>query len=104
MSAMRKQQQTNPNSQNTALIEAFRRINYTSTPTAAQVPPAINGTANINDPGNGNGRSSEDGLANYTLQGVMQWLNGEYRRYERDRNVWEIEKASLQVGIFVRSY
>ena len=39
----------------------------------------------------------DDPLANYTLQGVMQWLNGEYRRYERERNTWEIERAKLVV-------
>ena len=50
--------------------------------------------------GNGNGTTSangEDPVANYTLQGVMQWLNGEYRRYERERNNWEIERAALVV-------
>jgi hypothetical protein len=31
----------------------------------------------------------------------MQWLNGEYRRYERDRNNWEIERAALVVFILV---
>jgi len=59
-----------------------------------------NGNGNgINGNGNGNGPlpSLEDITANYTLQGVMQWLNGEYRRYERDRNTWEIERASLVV-------
>ena len=45
--------------------------------------------------------SNEDPVANYTLQGVMQWLNGEYRRYERERNAWEIEKASLLVRILL---
>ena len=58
----------------------------------------INGNGGImNDNGNGQGQTTEDPVANYTLQGVMQWLNGEYRRYERDRNTWEIERASLVV-------
>lgn len=47
-----------------------------------------------------NNSAAEDPVANYTLQGVMQWLNGEYRRYERERNAWEIERASLVVGSF----
>ena len=51
-----------------------------------------------NNNGNGTNPSIEDPVANYTLQGVMQWLNGEYRRYERDRNAWEIERASLVVA------
>jgi hypothetical protein len=56
--------------------------------------------------GNGNGTTSangEDPAANYTLQGVMQWLNGEYRRYERERNNWEIERAALVVLVSVVS-
>jgi hypothetical protein len=59
-----------------------------------------NGNGNVNgiNNGNGNGQTQpEDPVANYTLQGVMQWLNGEYRRYERERNTWEIERASLVV-------
>jgi Striatin family len=56
----------------------------------------VNGT---NGNGNGNGATQEDPVANYSLQGVMQWLNGEYRRYERERNTWEIERASLVVCV-----
>jgi len=71
-------------------------------PTPSHLP---NGTASPNPgngvpPLNGNGTNPplpEDPVANYTLQGVMRWLNGEYRRYERDRNAWEIERASLVV-------
>ena len=53
---------------------------------------------------NGNGTAAmsangEDPVAGYTLQGVMQWLNGEYRRYERERNNWEIERAALVVWV-----
>ena len=55
----------------------------------------LNATNNGN--GNGQAQSVEDPMANYTLQGVMQWLNGEYRRYERERNAWAIERASLVV-------
>ena len=74
-------------------------------PPSSNPPPALpNGTGNGNINGNnnpnsnnGNGTSNEDPVANYTLQGVMQWLNGEYRRYERERNAWEIERASLVV-------
>ena len=58
--------------------------------------PQVNGNTGN---GNGNGAPGEGGdpVANYTLQGVMQWLNGEYRRFERERNSWEIERASLVV-------
>lgn len=96
MSAVRKQQNTN--TPNNPLGDAFRRINYVPAAASTQAP-SVNGTTNGNGNGNGsgNGQPTEDGLANYSLQGVMQWLNGEYRRYERDRNNWEIERASLHV-------
>jgi len=57
----------------------------------------VNGNPGGN--GNGNGVPGEGvaPVANYSLQGVMQWLNGEYRRFERERNSWEIERASLVV-------
>jgi len=65
-------------------------------PNGTASPNPINGAPHSN--GNGtNPTPPEDPVANYTLQGVMQWLNGEYRRYERDRNAWEIERASLVV-------
>ena len=58
----------------------------------------VNGASNTNGGnGNGQGTNTEDPLGAYNLQGVMQWLNGEYRRYERERNAWEIERASLVV-------
>ena len=60
----------------------------------------VNGNHNVSN--NGNGTAIEDPVANYTLQGVMQWLNGEYRRYERERNAWEIERAGLVVWPFER--
>jgi hypothetical protein len=81
---------------------------------SASVPnaqgPLPNGNVNMNGNNvnagvntNGNGMAPvEDVTANYTLQGVMQWLNGEYRRYERDRNTWEIERASLVVCLHWR--
>ena len=63
-----------------------------------------NGSNAGNLNGNGTGTTSANGdypVASYTLQGVMQWLNGEYRRYERDRNNWEIERSALVVIILV---
>ena len=58
----------------------------------------VNGATNNATAGNALNQAPEDPVANYTLQGVMQWLNGEYRRYERDRNAWEIERAGLIVS------
>jgi Striatin family len=53
---------------------------------------------------NGPNPPLDEGVANYTLQGVMQWLNGEYRRYERDRNAWQIERSYLVVCILAKQY
>lgn len=32
----------------------------------------------------------------YTLQGVMRFLQTEWHRHERDRNAWEIEKQEMR--------
>jgi striatin 1/3/4 len=32
----------------------------------------------------------------YTLQGVMRFLQTEWHRHERDRNAWEIEKQEMK--------
>ncbi|KAL1973512.1 hypothetical protein VTN31DRAFT_6147 [Thermomyces dupontii] len=32
----------------------------------------------------------------YTLQGVMRFLQSEWHRHERDRNAWEIERAEMK--------
>ena len=36
-------------------------------------------------------------LSNYTLPGVLHFLQIEWRKYERERNEWEIERADLKV-------
>lgn len=33
----------------------------------------------------------------YTLSSVLHFLQTEWRRYERDRNEWEIERAEMRV-------
>ncbi|CRG92395.1 Striatin Pro11 [Talaromyces islandicus] len=35
----------------------------------------------------------------YTLQGVMRFLQSEWHRHERDRNAWEIERAEMKSRI-----
>ncbi|KAI9669230.1 MAG: hypothetical protein M1817_004725 [Caeruleum heppii] len=35
----------------------------------------------------------------YTLQGVMRFLQTEWHRHERDRNAWEIERAEMKARI-----
>ncbi|KAL9041722.1 MAG: hypothetical protein Q9180_001090, partial [Flavoplaca navasiana] len=58
--------------------------------------------------GNGGGSSgpSEAGGSNgqnhgteYTLQGVMRFLQTEWHRHERDRNAWQIERAEMKSRI-----
>jgi hypothetical protein len=34
----------------------------------------------------------------YTLPGVLHFLQQEWRRFERDRNEWEMERAELKVN------
>jgi striatin 1/3/4 len=35
----------------------------------------------------------------FTLSSVLHYLQTEWRRYERDRNEWEIERAEMRVCI-----
>ncbi|KAL2865045.1 cell differentiation and development protein Fsr1 [Aspergillus lucknowensis] len=58
-------------------------------------------------PGGGGGFVGPGGDANgghpqgteYTLQGVMRFLQTEWHRHERDRNAWEIERAEMKSRI-----
>ncbi|KAG7137180.1 Striatin Pro11 like protein [Verticillium longisporum] len=43
--------------------------------------------------GNGNGQPN---ATEYTLQGVMRFLQTEWHRHERDRNSWEIERQEMK--------
>ena len=35
----------------------------------------------------------------FTLSSVLHFLQTEWRRYERDRNEWEIERAEMRVRV-----
>lgn len=55
--------------------------------------------------GQGNGHNGQAGQGNgspvqpeYSLAGVLHYLQSEWRRYERDRNEWEIERAEMRVS------
>jgi len=37
----------------------------------------------------------------FTLSSVLHFLQTEWRRYERDRNEWEIERAEMRVRLFL---
>lgn len=43
-----------------------------------------------------NGSGSQPQATEYTLQGVMRFLQTEWHRHERDRNAWEIEKQEMK--------
>ncbi|RAL58710.1 hypothetical protein DID88_003067 [Monilinia fructigena] len=47
-----------------------------------------NGGGNVGDGGN---QANQPQGTEYTLQGVMRFLQTEWHRHERDRNAWEIE-------------
>ncbi|EEQ84559.2 WD domain-containing protein [Blastomyces dermatitidis ER-3] len=58
--------------------------------------------------GNGGMAAGSDGASahmghqqgtEYTLQGVMRFLQTEWHRHERDRNAWEIERAEMKSRI-----
>jgi len=36
-------------------------------------------------------------VAEYAFPSVLQFLQSEWRRFERDRNEWDIEKAEMKV-------
>lgn len=36
---------------------------------------------------------------NVNLSNVLHFLQSEWRRYERDRNEWEIERAEMRVRV-----
>ncbi|KAI1765219.1 WD40 repeat-like protein [Hypoxylon sp. FL1150] len=42
------------------------------------------------------GSSSHPHATEYTLQGVMRFLQTEWHRHERDRNAWEIERQEMK--------
>lgn len=53
--------------------------------------PGGGGANNGNPSGGGPPHATE-----YTLQGVMRFLQTEWHRHERDRNAWEIEKQEMK--------
>lgn len=53
--------------------------------------------------GGANGAASQDAASSvqqpeYTLAGILHYLQSEWRRYEKDRNEWEIERAEMRVS------
>lgn len=54
-----------------------------------------------------NGGGSQDAASSsqpeYTLAGILHYLQSEWRRYEKDRNEWEIERAEMRVSRLARA-
>lgn len=40
----------------------------------------------------------------YTLPGVLHFLQAEWRKFEREKNEWVIERAELKVWISMRDF
>ncbi|KAF7900351.1 uncharacterized protein EAF01_007653 [Botrytis porri] len=55
-----------------------------------------NGGGNVGDGGN---QANQPQGTEYTLQGVMRFLQTEWHRHERERNAWEIERQEMKSRI-----
>lgn len=62
---------------------------------AGNGPPGAPGAPGANGMQNTDG---SNGQPDYTLAGILHFLQTEWRRYERDRNEWEIERAEMRVS------
>ncbi|KAG2026353.1 hypothetical protein GB937_001862 [Aspergillus fischeri] len=67
---------------------------------AWQSPSAMAGGGGYIGPGgDGSSNGGQPHGTEYTLQGVMRFLQTEWHRHERDRNAWEIERAEMRSRI-----
>ncbi|KAK0567467.1 1,2-dihydroxy-3-keto-5-methylthiopentene dioxygenase [Tilletia horrida] len=55
--------------------------------------------AGTNTAGSGGPNGGAPAAPEYTLAGILHYLQSEWRRYERDRNEWEIERAEMRARI-----
>jgi len=44
-------------------------------------------------------QSSPNGFSNYSFPGVLHYLQMEWRKFEKEKTEWEIEKTDLKVNI-----
>jgi striatin 1/3/4 len=67
-----------------------------------QQQQAAGGPSNQNAGSNADAQSATNsnpvGGSEMNLAGVLHYLQSEWRRWERDRNEWEIERAEMRVG------
>ncbi|KAI9847317.1 MAG: hypothetical protein M1837_002904 [Sclerophora amabilis] len=63
---------------------------------AWQSPSQMTGNGGPGGGGDGANSAGQPQGTEYTLQGVMRFLQTEWHRHERDRNAWEIERAEMK--------
>lgn len=62
--------------------------------------PGSGGNDSHSNTNNGGSSGSHPQQPNdYTLAGILHFLQSEWRRYERDRNEWEIERAEMRARV-----
>lgn len=57
-----------------------------------------NGSSGANTEGTSSSQGQPQGTE-YTLQGVMRFLQMQWHRHERDRNAWDVERAEMKMRI-----
>ncbi|KAG7008593.1 striatin pro11 [Physcia stellaris] len=66
---------------------------------AWQNSAAMGGNGGSTAGSEGSGANGQPQGTEYTLQGVMRFLQTEWHRHERDRNAWQIERAEMKSRI-----
>lgn len=69
-------------------------------PQGNQGPPSQQQNT-LGQPGQGIPPPPPQNGQDFTLSSVLHFLQTEWRRYERDRNEWEIERAEMRVSVVV---
>lgn len=89
----------NGNHLNGAAFGSPRNPNFVPGWSTGNMAGAMNPGGQGGSPGglnNGNPSGAQPQATEYTLQGVMRFLQTEWHRHERDRNAWEIEKQEMK--------
>ncbi|KAK7725792.1 1,2-dihydroxy-3-keto-5-methylthiopentene dioxygenase [Diaporthe eres] len=89
----------NGNHVNGVVLGSPRTPNFIPSRPTGDMAGAMNPGGQGGNPGglnNGNPSGAQPQATEYTLQGVMRFLQTEWHRHERDRNAWEIEKQEMK--------
>jgi striatin 1/3/4 len=65
---------------------------------ASQQHPQQQAGGSVNGNTDGQSNSASGAQPEMNLASVLHYLQSEWRRWERDRNEWEIERAEMRVG------